>query len=164
MSVWQKWSQTLSSSGELYPRTEHVSLLRSIGFKSRLGTPVFLTLYPSPYRKKSRFYIVISHHLFLQHSFQLIVYHLARRCMAVIVDIASLNNPRRIVIFQALTATSMKLTAFWDIAPCSHRPDDGGSKHLRNVDQLLRNYTAQQPRRQSSSANSPSTNNFHVVS
>jgi hypothetical protein len=31
---------------------------------------------------------------------------------------------------------------FWDVAPCSHvevdRPDDGGSKHLWNVDQLQR--------------------------
>jgi hypothetical protein len=30
-------------------------------------------------------------------------------------------------------------------------PDDGGSKHLWNVDKLLPDYTAQQPRRQSSS-------------
>jgi hypothetical protein len=47
--------------------------------------------------------------------------------------------------FQILTAASMKMRAFWDIAPCSlvgidqcfrrtayiiHRPDDGGSAHL----------------------------------
>jgi hypothetical protein len=30
-------------------------------------------------------------------------------------------------------------------------PDDGGSKHLLNVSQFLRDYTAQHPRRQSSS-------------
>jgi hypothetical protein len=54
-----------------------------------------------------------------------------------------------LVRFQVLTAMSMKMTVFWDIAPCSlveinlyfrgtyclhhqsdHRPDDGGSKHL----------------------------------
>jgi hypothetical protein len=47
--------------------------------------------------------------------------------------------------FKVLTAASMKMTAFWDIAPCSlievdrrfrgaycvhHQGDDGGSKHL----------------------------------
>jgi hypothetical protein len=52
----------------------------------------------------------------------------------------------------------LKMTAFWDIAPCSlvevdrsfgaaccgdGRPDDGFKKHLRNVGQLLRDYTAQ---------------------
>jgi hypothetical protein len=50
------------------------------------------------------------------------------------------------VRFQVLTAASMKITAFWDVAPCSlaevyrrflrayclnhHGPDDGRSKHL----------------------------------
>jgi hypothetical protein len=33
----------------------------------------------------------------------------------------------------------------------THRPDDGGSKQLRNVGKLLPDYTAQQPRRQPSS-------------
>jgi hypothetical protein len=59
------------------------------------------------------------------------------------------------VRFQVLTAASMKVTAFLDIAPCrlvevvrrTNRPDDGGSSHLRNVGQLLRVYTAQYPRR-----------------
>jgi hypothetical protein len=52
----------------------------------------------------------------------------------------------------------LKTTAFWDIAPCSFiavdrrfgaaccgddRPDDGFNKHLRNVGQHLRDYTAQ---------------------
>jgi hypothetical protein len=32
-----------------------------------------------------------------------------------------------------------------------HRPDDGDTKHLRNVGKLLPKYTAQHPRRQSSS-------------
>jgi hypothetical protein len=56
-----------------------------------------------------------------------------------------------------------KTTVFWDVAPCSlievyrrfrgaycllmHRPDDGGSMHLWNVLQLLRDYTAQYPKR-----------------
>jgi hypothetical protein len=51
-----------------------------------------------------------------------------------------------LVRFQVLTAVSMKMTVFWDVAPCSlvevylrfrgaycfrhHRPDDGDSKHL----------------------------------
>jgi hypothetical protein len=44
------------------------------------------------------------------------------------------------VRFHILTAVSMKMTVFWDVAPCSlieinrpisiHFPDDGGSKHL----------------------------------
>jgi len=54
------------------------------------------------------------------------------------------------------------LTAFWDITPCSlgvdgfrgayclhHHPDDGGSMHLQNG--ILRDHTAQYPRRLSSS-------------
>jgi hypothetical protein len=58
----------------------------------------------------------------------------------------------------------MKMTIFWDVASYSlvemdrrfrgaqgDGPDDGGSKHPRNVDQLLRDYTTQHPRRQSSS-------------
>jgi hypothetical protein len=39
----------------------------------------------------------------------------------------------------------------WVVAPCSlvtHRPDDGGSKVLRNVGKLLPDYTALQLRRQ----------------
>jgi hypothetical protein len=48
------------------------------------------------------------------------------------------------VRFQVLTAASMKMTVFWDVAQCSvveidrrfrgayclHCPDDGSSKHL----------------------------------
>jgi hypothetical protein len=44
------------------------------------------------------------------------------------------------VRFQLLTSASMKMTAFWDIAPCSvadrrfrgayHRPDDGVCMHI----------------------------------
>jgi hypothetical protein len=65
----------------------------------------------------------------------------------------------RLMTFQVLTAASMKTTAFWDIAPCSlvevarhqrSRPDDGGSTHLKNIGQLLRDFTAQYPRRLSS--------------
>jgi hypothetical protein len=44
------------------------------------------------------------------------------------------------------------------VAPCSlvtHRPDDGGSKHLRNVGKLLPDYMAEQPRRQPSSYSPP---------
>jgi hypothetical protein len=55
----------------------------------------------------------------------------------------------------------MKLIVFWDTAPCSLvevvdvseltasnlQGDDGDSTHLRNVTQLLRDYTAQYSRR-----------------
>jgi hypothetical protein len=37
----------------------------------------------------------------------------------------------------------------------THRPDNGGSKHLWNVGQLLLDYTVQHPRRQSSSEERP---------
>jgi hypothetical protein len=58
-----------------------------------------------------------------------------------------------LVRFEVLMAANIKITVFQVVAPCSlsHRPDDGGSKHLRNVGKLLPDYTAQQPRRQSSS-------------
>jgi hypothetical protein len=49
--------------------------------------------------------------------------------------------------FQVLTAASMKVAVFWVVVPCT---DDAGSKHLWNVDNLLSDYTAQQPRRQQS--------------
>jgi hypothetical protein len=46
--------------------------------------------------------------------------------------------------------TNMKMTVFWDVASSScsqvedeHRPDDGGGKHLRNVGDLLPDYTVQ---------------------
>jgi hypothetical protein len=50
-------------------------------------------------------------------------------------------------------AASMKMANFWVLAPCSlvdDCPDDGGSKHLRNVGKLLLDYMVQQPRRQPS--------------
>jgi hypothetical protein len=55
----------------------------------------------------------------------------------------------------------MKFIAFWDVAPCSrvgvdrrfryayslhHQGDDGSSKHLWNIGQLQRDYTALHPR------------------
>jgi hypothetical protein len=91
------------------------------------------------------------------------------------VDKASLNNLRRnknmllIGRFQVLTAASMKITVFWDVAPCSlvevyrrcrgtcclhHQgdyPDDEGSKYLCNVSKLLPDYMVQHPRIQPSS-------------
>jgi hypothetical protein len=47
------------------------------------------------------------------------------------------------------------MTELWDIAPCGlteidghfFHPDDGGSKHLLNVDQFLRAYTTKHPTR-----------------
>jgi hypothetical protein len=39
-----------------------------------------------------------------------------------------------LVRFQVLTAMNMKMAVFWVVAPCNvrftHRPDNGGSKHL----------------------------------
>jgi hypothetical protein len=69
----------------------------------------------------------------------------------------------------AAAAASMKMTVFWDVAPCSlvevyrrfrgtfflhhqsDQPDDGGSKYLWNVGKLLADYTAQYLEGQSSS-------------
>jgi hypothetical protein len=90
------------------------------------------------------------------------------------------------VRFHVLTVASMKMTVFWDAAPCSlietdwcfrgayclqhqglieidwcfraayclqhHGNCPGGSKHLWNISQFLWDYTAQHPRRQSSSS------------
>jgi hypothetical protein len=63
------------------------------------------------------------------------------------------------VCFEVLTAVSTKMAVFWVVevyqhfrSPCClHRPDDGGSKDLRNVGKLLPDYTVLQPRRQPSS-------------
>jgi hypothetical protein len=52
---------------------------------------------------------------------------------------------RRWLRFQVLTAANMKITAFWDIAPYSLVEVD------RRCGRLLREYTAQYPRRLSSS-------------
>jgi hypothetical protein len=54
--------------------------------------------------------------------------------------------------FQVLIMTSMKMTVFWDdVPPLSGHPDDGDNKLLWNISQYLPDYTAQHPRRQSSS-------------
>jgi hypothetical protein len=63
----------------------------------------------------------------------------------------------------------LKMAAFWDIVPyslvavdrcfrgeyCLSHPDDGGSTHIRNFSLLQRHYTAQYPRRVSSSHSPP---------
>jgi hypothetical protein len=57
-------------------------------------------------------------------------------------------------IFRVLTAACVKIAGFWVISPCilvNVRPEDGGSKYIRNVGKILPDYTAHQPRRQSSS-------------
>jgi hypothetical protein len=54
------------------------------------------------------------------------------------------------VRFEVLMATSVKVTAFWDVAKCRVRKEDGGSKLLCNVGKNLPDYTMQHPRRQSS--------------
>jgi hypothetical protein len=71
-----------------------------------------------------------------------------------------------LVGFQVLMAASMNMAVFWVVAPCSlvdvyrrfrgasclhHQGDDGSSKYLWNVGKLLSDYTALQPRIQSSS-------------
>jgi hypothetical protein len=59
-----------------------------------------------------------------------------------------------IVSFQVLTATSMKITIFCDMAPCSlagvgqrlrraYYLNHHGDEHLRNVGQLLRRHIAE---------------------
>jgi hypothetical protein len=54
-------------------------------------------------------------------------------------------------ILYILTNVSEVLTAY-TITAITHHPEDGSSKHLWNADQYLRDYTAQQTRRQSSSS------------
>jgi hypothetical protein len=50
-------------------------------------------------------------------------------------------------------AASKNMAPFWVAAPCSvvhiYRPEDGRSRHLRNLSKHQPDYTAQQPRRQS---------------
>jgi hypothetical protein len=61
--------------------------------------------------------------------------------------------------FQILTAESVKMTASWDVAPCSltkvdwrfrgtyylhHQDDDGGNTHIWNVGLLQRDYSISQ--------------------
>jgi hypothetical protein len=53
-------------------------------------------------------------------------------------------------MFQVFPAASVKMAALWVTAPCSLTedcPDGWGSRHIWKVGQLLRNYTAQYPRR-----------------
>jgi hypothetical protein len=57
------------------------------------------------------------------------------------------------VRFSVLTATSMKVALFWDVAPCyltdiGDRPNDGGSKHLWIVCKYVQDCTVQHPRSQ----------------
>jgi hypothetical protein len=53
------------------------------------------------------------------------------------------------------TGKKLKMVVFWVVAPCSDRPDDGGSKDLWNVGTTLPDYTVLQPRRQPSSYSPP---------
>lgn len=75
-------------------------------------------------------------------------------------DVQGQNQPKMAVI-QVLTAENIKMTFLSDVAPCSltevcrrlrdeyclHRPDHGGSKHIRNVGKFLPHYMEQNPRR-----------------
>jgi hypothetical protein len=86
-------------------------------------------------------------------------------------DLQLHNNIYMITIsfvrFKVLKAASKNMAVFWVVAPCSlveihrrfrgswflhrtHRPDDGGSRHIWNDGELLTDCTAQQPRRQPS--------------
>jgi hypothetical protein len=67
--------------------------------------------------------------------------------------ISRTENCPFLVRFHVLTAVSIKTVVFWAVVPYSrawliHRPDDGGSEHLRNVGKFPQDYTAQQLRRQ----------------
>jgi hypothetical protein len=63
--------------------------------------------------------------------------------------------------FQVLTTARMSVTVLWYVAPCNLE-DDGGSKHLWNVGQFLRDYTAQHPRRLSSPGHKPLGSNIDL--
>jgi hypothetical protein len=67
--------------------------------------------------------------------------------------------------FQVFTAVSVKVTAFWDIAPCSlvHRPNNVGSTNFWNVGVLQRDYTSLYPRRLPSSVGSHSLVPFLIT-
>jgi hypothetical protein len=64
-------------------------------------------------------------------------------------QIGTQTNQNHHVEIQVLTAASTKMIIFWDVVPCSltHRPDDGGSKHLWNVGKFLPDYMAQHSKR-----------------
>jgi hypothetical protein len=82
-------------------------------------------------------------------------------CLMVVCPSGKVNSH---MIFEVLTVASMKMTVFWILEPCSlvdiyqcfrgacchhyQGLDDTGSRHLRNVSELLPDYMVQQPRRQ----------------
>jgi hypothetical protein len=89
--------------------------------------------------------------------------------------VSLLQNKMNSMRFQILMVVSMKMAIFWVVALCTlvkvywcfrgaGCPDDGGSKHLWNVSELIPDYTAQQPTRQPSSrwtaTESPSNTNY----
>jgi hypothetical protein len=83
----------------------------------------------------------------------------------------TLNRPRRLHSISFPNSFTIKMTVFWVPEPCSlaevyllassiiramsHRPDDGGSKHLWNICKLLSDYTALLLRRQTSQYSPP---------
>jgi hypothetical protein len=81
----------------------------------------------------------------------------------------SLSHFHSSIVWSMCVQIIITWLVFWVVAPCSlvevyrhfggacclHRPDNGDSKHLWNVSKFLPDYTAQQPRRQSSSYSPP---------
>lgn len=82
--------------------------------------------------------------------------------MSVLCDTSSAIISATVVRFQVFTVETLKMTVFCNVAPHSpiifyrsfrdanylnHRTYDGGSKHLLEFVQFLRDYKAQNPRR-----------------
>jgi hypothetical protein len=68
-------------------------------------------------------------------------------------------------IIRAMSAPCILVEVDWRFRDAmTHRPDDGGSKHPRNVGKLLSYYTVQQSRRQSSSYSPPWERKFSLRS
>jgi hypothetical protein len=59
------------------------------------------------------------------------------------------------VRFQVLIVANTEVVVCWVVASCSpledYHPDDGDSRHLRNIGKLLPDYMIHHPRRQPSS-------------
>jgi hypothetical protein len=76
------------------------------------------------------------------------------RIVAILVDFESdstRDKSEALPFEPTCTAVTMKITAFLDVTLCSlivWKPEGGGSKFLRNIDQLLPDYTTSYPGRE----------------
>jgi hypothetical protein len=78
-------------------------------------------------------------------------YNISGRFRSPLPSINQTTTTLELVRLQVLTAASMKVTVFWDVAPCSLVEVACDSKLLWKVGRLLWDYATQHPRKQSSS-------------